>query len=77
MKRIFFHEPHALPVFMSKAVAFKESTPRHGGPDAMDVVVIVEMLEKFADLGLLFRREGGNAFREVTHFAGHHGPAVL
>ena len=48
----------------------------HCGPHAVDVVVFVEAFQKLRHLGLLGFRQFGKVFGQVTHFAGHDGPAV-
>lgn len=43
----------------------------------MDVVVVVEGLEEFADVGAVLLGEFGVDFGEVAHFTGDDGPAVF
>ena len=45
-------------------------------PDAVDVVVVVERLQKFADFGALRVGQFGKLLRNVADFARHHRPAV-
>jgi len=54
------------------------SAPRlfHRRPDAVNVVVVVERLQKFAHLGALRVGEFGKIFRHITEFTRHNRPAV-
>jgi hypothetical protein len=48
-----------------------------GGPDALDVVVVVELVQKFTDLDAGSFVELGIVFSEVTKFCGDDTPTVF
>ena len=72
-----FGNLHSAPALL-QALRRRSAQPRclvallHRSPNAVDIIVIVERLEEFADLGKRGVVEIGKLLRYVTQFAGHH-----